>query len=180
MLMHTTHLHAGPHLAFGLYPADRPVAIRAGRTQSEPAPTAATLSHLSTSITRWMTLASPPASAHGVERIVIRERLRLDTLHVSETTHILRGPAGPAGAPRLNAHPAVPAAWSPTEQFANDGFQRIEDTGRDAAVERTPGRDPAARPLPSGFVHDVEALTTQVLNRIERRAIAQRERMGKG
>lgn len=178
MLMQATHLQFRPHLAFRLYPGDRRVP-HADRTRSEPAPRAATPSNQAPSLTRWTAIASPAAKAHGVERIVVRERLRIDTFRVSETALIVRGAAGPARVSGQNTHAPAPAATSPAARFATDDLQLEADTSPRVDDQSTAIRDPLARPSPASFAPDVEEITTQVLNRIERRAIAQRERMGR-
>lgn len=57
----------------------------------------------------------------------------------------------------------------------------IDGAGRPVAAEDTPhvGTPPAFAAQPSATA-DLDALTTQVIRRIERRAIAQREHMGGG
>jgi hypothetical protein len=111
---------------------------------------------------------------------VNRERSHFERVERVPSTAPIAGPRGPAGPPgepgsladaaMVLARPIVPAvveASSPQEpvRSAPVPLKLVAENVR-------PGAD---APVPAP---DVEELTTQVLRRIERRAIAQRERLG--
>lgn len=108
-----------------------------------------------------------------VEQLRVERHLRTETFS-SVQTPAPRGSRGAQGlsGPTLTLVHAPPAALSAVTPAVSEPLP--------APVEVEPSSMPAARPEPVAFsLPDVDALASQVLDRIERRAIAQRERMGR-
>lgn len=133
-------------------------------------------------------LAAAPAERRAPERVPpverVHTRLRVEQLRVERhlrtetfSTVPTSAPRGPRGAPRLPGPAltlvhAAPAAAPAVTPAVSESLT--------APVEVLPAARPAPRADPVAFsVPDVDALASQVLDRIERRAIAQRERMGR-
>jgi hypothetical protein len=119
---------------------------------------------------------SPAARAHTrvlVERKLVERLLRAEATSVFRSP-VLRGPIGPQGpAGRVltlvrNSAPLAPAAAAEADELPATAADRLEVSQASSG----PASFGAAAP-------DVEVLALQVLDRIERRAVAQRERMGR-
>jgi len=122
----------------------------------------------------------PPLARPLVQSIVQRERLVQHTR--TEQTAGQRGPAGPAG-PAGAEGPATPAPpplvlrhAAPPPVLAASGESGIVLAAPPGTVELLP---PPAAPQLAAPAPTVDVLAAQVLEQIERRAIAQRERMGR-
>jgi len=108
-----------------------------------------------------------------VERIHVERYLRTEILPVTQTP----SPAGSRGAPgppgrSMTLVRSAPAPAPVDTPSVADAFG--------SRPERVPDPLPATRvEQPAFMAPDVDTLATQVLDRIERRAIAQRERMGR-
>ena len=126
--------------------------------------------------------ALPPTALRSVLTVLERSATlrRLVVLRPARTAPGPTGPAGPMGplGPRAPVPPpmvvrtvtAAPAPAAPPEAGATAAEAHA------GPVERV--QHPASR-TPAPAAADLDEITTQVLRRIERRAIAQRERMGR-
>jgi len=115
-----------------------------------------------------------------VARTLVRESSRFDRLERVETTHAVagaRGPAGPAG-PAASAPPLPMPLARPSASAPAPASSLTPAPPGAPALELVPPQPAPAFEQPAA--PDVDQITTQVLRRIERRAIAQRERMGGG
>jgi hypothetical protein len=172
------HFHGHEHVAVVVKPAaelhrntpaDRPHASRDGRGLS-----AAEVPYPRSLVIRREHHQTHRSRLTDVRRIRVIERDRLETITahqitLAEVVAHKHGVIPSADAPRMVLRPA-PRAESGDPKMSRD--RRLLD-------EPPPAHPATVAPAPKVEV-DIEGLTDKVLWRIERRVIAQRERMGKG
>jgi hypothetical protein len=127
-------------------------------------------------------LRAPPAPAMLLQphvRRVTRERSRFERIERLEPAASIAGPSGPAGPPGLAGPPGRVATVLVRPSASAAASPGAAEPARSAAAALEVVRElrPRAQEQPAP-APDVDELTTQVLRRIERRAIAQRERLG--
>lgn len=121
-----------------------------------------------------------PAAMASRSRGMVGLHRRIDKLE-RHVDRVLAGPRGASGSPGRDARDAEPPpATSPPSARPGPASPWLEPTraGETSAAEQQP-KPSAAGGQPSGSTADIDEIATQVLRRIERRAIAQRERMGR-
>lgn len=132
---------------------------------------------------------APTSTTTAFERTtILRARtLQTTTMVAARAARVEPGPAGargevgrtgPAGPPgRAWVPPSMPSMPSMTLATTSAARHPTPDASIHAAAAPS-FAPPASSSSPAATAADLDSLTTQVIRRIERRAIAQRERMG--